>query len=135
MARSDRTRSASRADARAYLGKAEEFLDAARLAAASEYRTATTGLAIHAGIAASDAVSAARLGKRSASSDHRTVLKLLDQSGTEGVAVRRALDRLLPLKNRAEYEPREPTKRQAEQALHAAEQAVAAAKRAVEQLT
>jgi hypothetical protein len=48
--------------------------------------------------------------------------------------VSRALGRLFPLKNRAEYEPRDPTKQQMEQALRAAEQAVAAAKRAIGQL-
>ena len=134
MARADRTRGASSADARAFLGKAEEFLEAARLAVASGYRTAATGLAVHAGIAASDSVTSARLGKRSASPDHRAVMNLLSQAGDEGVVVSRALGRLFPLKNRAEYEPRDPTKQQMEQALRAAEQAVAAAKRAIGQL-
>jgi HEPN domain-containing protein len=134
VARADRTRDATRADARAFLGKADEFLEAARQAATSGYKTAATGLAVHAGISAADCVTAARLGKRSTSADHRSVMSLLSQAGDEGVTVSRALGRLLPLKNRAEYEPREPTKRQAEQALHAAEQAVAAARRVIEQL-
>jgi len=116
------------------LGKAEEFLDAARLAAESEFRTAATGLAVHAGIAAADAITAGRLGKRSTAADHRAVVKLLEQAGSEGATVSQALGRLLPLKNRAEYEPREPTKQQAVQALRAAEQAVDAARRAIEQL-
>lgn len=135
MARADRTRGASQADSRAFLGKASEFLEAARMAAGSGYRTAATGLAVHAGIAASDSVTAARLGKRSASADHRAVMQLLSQAGDEGAIVSRALGRLLPLKNRAEYEPRDSTKQQMEQALRAAEQAVAAARRAIEQLS
>jgi hypothetical protein len=89
---------------------------------------------VHAGIAAADAITAARLGKRSTAADHRAVLQLLEQAGAEGATVSRALGRLLPLKNRAEYEPREPTKQQATKALRAAEQAVQAARRAVEPL-
>jgi HEPN domain-containing protein len=133
--RSDRTRGASRADARRFLGKAEEFLAAAQLAAQSGFRTATTGLAVHAGMSAADAVTAARLGRRSASPDHRAVLGLLAHAGADGKSISRSLGRLLPLKNRAEYEPREPTKREADQALRAAEQAVATAYRVIESLS
>jgi hypothetical protein len=62
-------------------------------------------------------------------------MNLLSQSGDEGVVVSRALGRLLPLKNRAEYEPRDPMKQQMEQALRAADKAVAAARRAIEQVS
>jgi hypothetical protein len=58
--RPTQTRRASVADARAYLAKASEFLRAAEDALALANRVAATGNAVHAGIAAADAITAAR---------------------------------------------------------------------------
>lgn len=55
-----KTRTATAADATAYLAKAREFLRAAQDALALGNRTAATGNAVYAGISGSDAVVAAR---------------------------------------------------------------------------
>ena len=57
-----RTQPASAADADAYLAKASEFLRAAQDALQLGNHTAATGNAVHAGIAAADAIAAARSG-------------------------------------------------------------------------
>lgn len=105
MPRALRTRPVSRAQARAYSVKADEYA----AAAASELELgrciAATSLAVHAAINAADAVCGARLGERAAGDDHDQVLALLRQAGTDGAALERELRRLLPLKTRAEYEP------------------------------
>ncbi len=60
--RATTTRPASPVDVRAYLAKAEEFLQAATDSLGHGNFAATAGNAVHAGIAAADAVSAARAG-------------------------------------------------------------------------
>ena len=57
-----KTRTATAADAAAYLAKGREFLRAAQDALALGNRTAASGNAVHAGISASDAVAAALVG-------------------------------------------------------------------------
>jgi len=66
---------------------------------------AATSLAIHAAINAADAVCGARMGRRAAGQDHREVLRLLKESGRDGLALEKDLRRLLALKTKAEYEP------------------------------
>jgi hypothetical protein len=105
VARAGRTRPAGLPEARRYLGKAEEYLDAARDSLAAERAIAATSLAVHAGINAADAICAARLGKRAAGTDHHEAGELLEQAGTDGIEAGRSLRRLLPLKTKAEYEP------------------------------
>ncbi|MDA8047775.1 MAG: hypothetical protein M0Z30_21505, partial [Actinomycetota bacterium] len=58
--RQSQTRSASAADARAYLDKAREFLRAAEDSLELGNRVAAAGNAVHAGIGAADAITAAR---------------------------------------------------------------------------
>lgn len=65
-----RTRSVSLFEARQYLAKAEEFLASARDDLATSRMIAATSLAVHAGICVSDAVTGARIGKRSAGEGH-----------------------------------------------------------------
>lgn len=90
---------------REYLAKAEEFLLAAGTELEAERSIAATSLAIHAGISAADAVCGARLKKRAAGHDHRQTIILLGQAGEDGAQLAKDLQRLLPLKTAAEYEP------------------------------
>ena len=63
MPKESRTRRVTPAQARSYLGKAEEFLVAARQSLAAGYTLAATSLAVHAAISAGDAISGARTGQ------------------------------------------------------------------------
>ena len=105
-----RTRPVSAGRVRAYGKKAGEYAEAAASELEYERFIAATSLAIHAAINAADAVCGARLGERSAGEDHDQVLTLLQQAGRDGASVEKDLRRLLPLKTKAEYEPRSPTK-------------------------
>ncbi len=96
---------ASNADARAYLDKAREFLRAAEDSLTLGNRKAAAGNAVHAGIGATDAISAARAavvwkGQHSLAPAH-----VENVGGEEGRKAAAQLRRLLPLKNRAEYDP------------------------------
>ena len=99
------TRSASAADARSYLNKAREFLRAAEDSLELWNRVAAAGNAIHAGIAAADAITAARAavvwkGEHSQSPAH-----LERVGGDDRRKAAAQLRRLKPLKDRAEYDP------------------------------
>jgi hypothetical protein len=61
--REGKTRRAGAVDAHAFLSKAIEFLTAAQDSLAHENYVATAGNAVHAGIAAADAITAARAGQ------------------------------------------------------------------------
>jgi HEPN domain-containing protein len=104
MARPPRTRPVTAAEARAHIGKATEFLESAQHSLAEGRHTAATSLAVHAAIAASDAVCGALLGKRSAGQGHEEALKLLKTAGPAGVSIANDLTRLLPLKTKSEYD-------------------------------
>ena len=69
--RESRTRRVTPAQARSYLGKAEEFLVAARQSLDAGYTLAATSLAVHAGISAGDAICGARTGRRAAGATTR----------------------------------------------------------------
>ena len=121
MPRETRTRRVTSAQTRAYLGKAEEFLLAARESRDAGYALAATSLAVHAAINASDAICGVRTGQRAAGSDHAEAIELLTRAGREGKEAARILTRLIPLKNRAEYEPRDVPKATATRAVDQAE--------------
>lgn len=105
MSRQVPTRRVDAAEARAYLAKAEEFLDASRAALEAQQATAATSLAIHAAINAADVVTGLRIGQRASGRDHRQALSLLRQAGKDGSEVEKNLTRLLQVKTRTEYEP------------------------------
>lgn len=131
MPKEPRTRRVSRAQARSYLAKADEFLAAARDSLAAGYTLAAASLAVHAGISAGDAICGARTGQRSAGSDHAQAATLLEQAGREGAEAARLLSRLMPLKNRAEYEPNDIPKASATRAVDQAERIVQLARQVV----
>ncbi len=101
MPKQGRTRPVSAAQARSYVGKSEEYLSAATTELDADRPIAATSLAIHAGINAADAVTGMRLGVRAAGQDHDGAVALLRTAGPDGVAVAKALGRLLVMKTRA----------------------------------
>lgn len=129
MPRQSRTRPVSAAQARAYISKAEEYLSAAVAELNAGRTIASTSLAIHAGINASDAVTGVRLGRRAAGQDHDEVLVLLRTAGPDGQAVAKDLMRLLPMKTKAEYEPDDIPRSNAVKAVDRAHRIVEVARR------
>jgi hypothetical protein len=118
------------ADAVAYVVKAAEFLRAAQDSLQLGNRTAATGNAVHAGIAASDAIAAALVGSVS-QGDHADAPGHLDSIGGDARVAARQLRQLLPLKSLAEYDPRPMSVTEARRAVTAAERLVALAERVV----
>jgi hypothetical protein len=127
-----RARRGTAAQTRSYLGKAEEFLAAARDSLEAGHSLAATSLAVHAGISACDAICGARTGQRAAGSDHGQAVALLDQAGREGKDAARVLTRLMPLKNQAEYEPKDVPKATAKRAVEQAEKVIMIARQVVQ---
>jgi hypothetical protein len=119
-----RTRRVGREQARRYVAKAEEFLEAADIELDANRSLAATSLAIHATINAGDAVAGLRLGERAAGTTHEEAARVLRSAGRDGTAVAKELERVLPLKTRAEYEPTDVPKSKAAAAVRAAHRAV-----------
>jgi len=122
------------ADAHAYLAKAREFLRAADDALALANCVAATGNAVHAGIAAADAITASRAavvwkGEHSQAPGH-----LEKTAGSDGKKAAPHLRRLVPMKNRAEYDPDPITASEARSAVTAASRIVRIAEQVVGQL-
>jgi hypothetical protein len=116
-------RKVAASDARAYLGKAVQYLEVAQEAAKAERWAPAVGNAVHAGILAADAVAAKELGEVWRG-EHGGAVGHVQKAGTDGKAVARDLQRLLGLKTRAEYDPHPGTRQQAEQAVKAAQRVV-----------
>ena len=133
MPRQARSRPVSLAQARAYVGKAQEYLAAAQSELSAGRAIAATSLAIHAGINAADAVSGLRTGRRAAGQDHDEALELLREAGKDGADVARDLGRLLALKTKAEYEPDGIPITEARRAVDRASRCVAVAARVADQ--
>jgi len=128
------TRPASTADAGAYVDKAREFLRGAEDSLGLGNRVAAAGNAVHAGIDAADPITAARAavvwkGEHSQSPAH-----LEKVGGEEGRKVAPHLRRLLPLKNRAKYDPDPIAAPEAKAAVTAAVRMVRIAEQAVRQV-
>ena len=116
MAPKVRSRPSQRAYARMYLGKAMEFLAAARAANAAQQYDAGLLLAIHSGISSSDAVTVALAGLHSKDPDHLKAVDLLESIAAQSTDIRaRAtqLRSLLKMKNMVEYEERRTTSAEA----------------------
>lgn len=92
-------------DARARLRDARAQLDLAELAGTStpEERKAAVSCAVIAGIAAADAACCKALGERSRSQDHRDAVALVHQVAPRGPDAAKQLERLLALKDQAQY--------------------------------
>ena len=129
MPRQFRHRQVSPQQARAYLGKAEEYVEAASAELEAGRSIGAASLAVRAGINAADAVTGMRMGQRAAGQNHDEVLALLRQAGPDGAAIEGDLLRLLPLKTKAEYEPDDVPKATARRAVEWAQRCVAVARR------
>jgi hypothetical protein len=125
---SGRTVRAAPTDGVAYLAKAHEYLEAAEDALARENFVAAAGNAVHATIAAADAVASVRLGSRW-KSDHPGAAEHVAAAGLEGEQCAQSLRRVVPLKHQAEYDPAPMAPAKARGAIRAAAQAVAASDR------
>lgn len=100
-----RPRPVNASQVRAYLTKANEYLDAAVSELEAGRAIAATSLAIHAAINSADVVTGARLGRRAASQAHEQVLSMLAEAGIDGTEVAKELARLLSLKTRPSTRP------------------------------
>jgi hypothetical protein len=102
-----RTTPCSRTDARARLRTAQAYLEVARQVLQEplrdEYLNVTAGLAVLAGIAASDAICGSRLGLTHRGDDHLGAQDLLRQATQDGAKLATQLGRLLSLKDAAHY--------------------------------
>lgn len=107
MPSSSRTAACSVADARTRLKTAHAYLEVADLVLGEkerdEYLNVAAGLAVLAGIAASDAICCARLRIRHRGDDHRGAADLLRTATPDGSNLARVLLRLLDLKDEAHY--------------------------------
>jgi HEPN domain-containing protein len=121
----------SLADAKLYLGKADEHLDSAKDSLGLRRWTAAATLAVHAGINACDAITGARLGKRASGTQHEQTLILL-KDVPEAKDTRRLLRPLLGIKPRAEYDAVPLKQRDAQRAVEQASQLVELAHSVIE---
>lgn len=103
-----------------YLRRAEECYHAAKNSFATQEWNAATISAIHAAIAASDAMCIYFLGKRNASESHNEAAALFKTIKTDDEEINtnaNRISRILSIKNMAEYEDRLVFKTEAEKIL------------------
>jgi hypothetical protein len=102
-----RQRPASRQDARTRYRAAQAYLEVADLVlgeqSRDEYLNVAAGLAVLAGIAASDAICASRLGLIHRGEDHQAASALLAESTTDGTRLAILFRRLIDVKGEAHY--------------------------------
>ena len=126
MAVRPRTVSATRADARARLRSAAAYLEVAELVLEerdrAEFPSVSAGLAVLAGIAASDSICAARLHRIHRGQDHREAAMLLEGATRDGKTLSRNLRRLLDIKDAAHYGVNVVSARRARDAVRWADQ-------------
>lgn len=107
MPESSRTAPCSVTDARTRLKTARAYLEVAELVLGEkerdEYLNVAAGLAVLAGIAASDSICCMRLRSRHRGEDHRGAAELLRTATPDGTSLARSLLRLLDLKAEAHY--------------------------------
>jgi hypothetical protein len=115
--------------ARAYLGVADSVLHERDR---DEYLNVAAGLAVLAGIAASDAICCVRLGCRHRGDNHRGAADLLRDATKDGAELAKALLRLLDLKDAAHYGVMVISSRKARDALRWAAHLVEGAQREFE---
>ncbi len=125
----------ARRESRAYIGKAEQFLEAARAASVAKQHDAVMLSAIHAAISGTDAVTIALAGVRSSDPNHLLAADLLDEVGGHQGEVgthARQLRQLLGKKHAVEYGSGRASAREANDALKRADRLVAWARSVVE---
>jgi hypothetical protein len=104
---SPRTATVAKADARARLRTAQAYLEVSATVLTepekAEYLNVAAGLAVLAGIAASDAICGIRLGRMHRGEDHRGAQDLLQQATPDGKKLTMTLGRLLSIKDASHY--------------------------------
>jgi hypothetical protein len=85
--------------------------------ARTEFANVAAGLAVLAGVAASDAICCVRLRKRHRGEDHRRAAALLADAVPDGAKLAATLIRLLDVKDAAHYGPKLVQRRTATQSL------------------
>lgn len=129
-----KTRRASISEARAYLDKASEYLQASTVSLDLGNHVAATGNAVQTGMAAADAIAAVQAGEIW-KGDHAQVATYLERTvRPDGQLAARHLRRLLPLRSTAEYDPEPISRPSAEVAVEAARRLVAIAEQVVESI-
>ena len=107
MARRTSDRAASPSDARLRLRSAAAYLEVAELVLSDKDRIempgVAAGLAVLAGIAAADALCAARLGRIHRGDDHRAAAELLRAAAPDGRKLAATFQRLIDIKDEAHY--------------------------------
>ena len=102
-----RTASAGAAEARARLRAAQAYLEVADSTleeqGRQEFFNVAAGLAVLAGVAASDAICARRLGRIHRGEDHRAASELLKQSTPDGAKLASTFLRIIDVKDEAHY--------------------------------
>jgi hypothetical protein len=102
-----RTATCTIQDARQRLRTAQAYADVANLVLSEsqrdEYLNVAAGLAVLAGIAASDAICCARLQRRHRGDDHRAAVDLISSAVPDGKTLAAQLVRLLDIKDSAHY--------------------------------
>lgn len=123
-------------DARQRLRTAEAYAEVAELVLneteRNEYLNVAAGLAVLAGIAASDAICCARLRVRHRGEDHRSAADLLARAVPDGNALASQLLRLLDVKDSAHYGVSVLAPRPARASLKAAQSLITRARQEVE---
>jgi hypothetical protein len=126
-----RVRTGGQAEAQAHLDKAREFAEAARAALDAGWHNAAASNAVTAGINAKDALCLAMAGRTTAADDHKLAVSELRSLGPAGAEPGNALDRLLGLKDRAQYDRRSVSATEAQAGIRRAVTLVQAAERAL----
>ncbi len=91
-------------EAKQYLAKAREFLEAAQVNFDLKLFNAATSNSVTSGINAKDAICLTVIGRTSKSEDHNAAVDELSRSGPDGRSVAPTLRRLLTLKQKAQYQ-------------------------------
>ena len=91
-------------DARAHLAKAREFLEAARFNLDLELFNAATSDAVISGINSKDAICLRLTGTTRKADGHHEAVAELKAAGPAGAALAPALNRLLKLKTKSQYQ-------------------------------
>lgn len=108
-------------EARQFLAKAREFLEAAQVNLDLNLFNAATSNAVTSGINAKDAICLKVTGRTSKSDDHNAAVDQLVRSGPDGKSVAPTLRRLLTLKQKAQYQEMSASAADAKRAIKWAE--------------
>jgi uncharacterized protein (UPF0332 family) len=107
-------------DARAHLAKAREFLHAAEVSLEGGWYSAAASNAVLSGINAKDAVCLKLTGATTRTEGHRQAVTELEKAGPAAAKLTALLDRLLGVKNKAQYQTRGIAASEAEKAVERA---------------